>query len=244
MSCERNRSGIRRVALGTAPSRRLEAHLVSCSACRGILDDDRRWLAEMDEELRKALAVEPSASLLPRVREVASRRLAEEPRSRLLWLLPVAASIVALAMLLPFARRIPLAPGSTPAPPSPTGATIEPAPSQLQIPATIARPQARKGSPGQQARGRSMRHRAPARTALVAVEPEVIVPPGGEAALLRYVRAIRHTLVVDEVVLGPGPDPINWTEPASMRQQPRAVERFPEEMEPPTTDAEAHTLGD
>jgi hypothetical protein len=50
--------------------------------------------------------------------------------------------------------------------------------------------------------------------------------------------------VLDEVVLGPGPDSIDWTEPPSMRQQPRTVERFPEEMESPTAEADALTLRD
>ncbi len=56
--------------------------------------------------------------------------------------------------------------------------------------------------------------------------------------------AIRHSRVVGEVVLGPGPDPVDWTEPPSMRQQPRTVERFPEEMESPTAEADALTLSD
>ncbi len=70
------------------------------------------------------------------------------------------------------------------------------------------------------------------------------MPPGGEAALWRYVHAIRHSRIVGEVVRGVGPDPVDWTEPASMRQQPRSVDRFPEEMEPPTVEAEALSLSD
>ncbi len=56
--------------------------------------------------------------------------------------------------------------------------------------------------------------------------------------------SLPNSQIVKEVVLGPGPDPVDWTEPAAMRQQPRAVERFPGEMEPPTAAAEALTLSD
>jgi hypothetical protein len=244
MSCEHHRSEIREVALGTPPSRRLEAHLASCPGCRALLNDDRRRLAEFVDDLGKALAVAPSPSLLPRVREVASRRLAEERRNRSVWLLPVAASIVALAVLIPLARRARPVPGPAPVPPS-SAAAIQPTVSEAEVPLTAAGSRAREDSDGQPARVRSIHHPAAARPARAAsAEPEVIVPPGGEAAFRRYVQAIRHSRVVDQVVLGPGPDPVDWTEPASMLQQPRAVERFPAEMEPPTAETEALTLGD
>jgi hypothetical protein len=73
-------------------------------------------------------------------------------------------------------------------------------------------------------------------------EPEVIVPPGGEAALRRYVAAIRDRRMGREVVLGLGPDPVDWREPASLRQQPRNVESFPEEMEPPSAASQPEDL--
>ena len=82
------------------------------------------------------------------------------------------------------------------------------------------------------------------RTAQAVADPEGIVPPGGEAALRRYVQAIRHSHVVGEVVFGPGPDPVDWAPPSSMLQQPRTVDRFPEDMEAPTAEAEALTLSD
>jgi len=247
MTCERNRSEIRDVALGSAPSRRVEAHLVSCPVCRGVLGEERRRLAEIDDELGKALAVAPSPSLLPRVREVAARRLAREPQSRLVWLAPVAASIVALAVLLPLVQRTALAPGRTPVPPSPAAPATQPTVSEAEVPPTVVGLQAREDSHRQPARARSIHRPAAARPAKAAsAEPEVIVPPGGEAALRRYVQAIRHSRVVGEVVLAVGPDPIDWTEPASMLQQPRAVDRFPGEMEPPTAapETEALTLSD
>ncbi len=244
MTCERNRPEIRDVALGASPSRRLEAHLASCPACRDVLAEERRRLAEIDDELGNALAVEPSSFLLPRVREVASRRLAEEPRSRLMRLLPVAASIVALAVLLPLAQRTAVAPGRTPVPPSPAAPATRPTLSQPEAPLATAHPQAQEDSPGQQARGGSIHRRAAARPARAATEPEVIVAPGGEAALRRYVQAIRHARVVGEVVRDVGPDPVDWTEPASLRQQPRTVERFPEEMEPKTAGTEGLTTSD
>jgi hypothetical protein len=242
MSCGRSRSEVRDVALGVVPSRRLQAHLASCPTCRAVLVGERRRLAEIDDELGQALAVEPSPSLLPRVREAVSRQLAE-PRSRFVWLLPVAASLVALAVLLPLTRHIAPATGGIQALPSPLATASEPAVSEVEVPANVAPPEVREDSRSAPARALGHRRAAP-RVARATSEPEVIVPPGGEAAFRRYVQAIRHSRVVDQVVLGPGPDPVDWTEPASMRQQPRAIDRFPGEMEPPTADAEALTLGD
>jgi predicted anti-sigma-YlaC factor YlaD len=111
MTCERNRSELREVALGAAPSTRLEAHLASCLACRALLAEERSRLAVIEDEVGQALAVEPSPSLLPRAREVATRQAAE-PRSRFAWLLPVAASLIALAVLIPLAERISPSSGS------------------------------------------------------------------------------------------------------------------------------------
>jgi hypothetical protein len=242
VSCERNRSEIREVSLGAAPSRRLEAHLASCAVCRAILEEDRRRLAEIDDELGQALAVEPSASLLTRAREVVARGAG--PRTRLVWLLPVAASIVALAALLPPAKRMLTGPLTRPASPSPATAAAEPALSPPETPVAVSRPQPREGTGREPVRTAAVRRRAPVRTARAGAEPEVIVPPGGEAALRRYVEAVGHSRVVGEVVLGPGPDPVDWAPPASMRQPPRTVERFPGDMEAPMLKADTLTSGD
>ena len=244
MTCERNRPEVREVALGAAPSKRHEDHLASCLECRAALAEERSRLAGIDDAIGQALAVDPSPSLLPRVREVATRQLAE-PRGRFVWLVPVAASLIALAVLVPLARRISPPSGSRRAALPPLVTEPKPPVSPVEVPSTAARPEPASVPRIAPANAPSSSRRAAPRAARSArAEPEVIVPPGGEAALRRYVQAIRNRRVVDEVVLGPRPDPVDWTEPASMRKQPRTVERFPQEMEPATAGAEALTRGD
>jgi hypothetical protein len=244
MSCRRYRSAIRDVTLGGAPSRSLEAHLASCPYCRAALDDERGRLATIDDELTDALAVEPPVHLLSRVREIALRGSEPERPRRLAWLLPLAACIVALAVLLPLARRafppsaeVPRAAPSAPLPAAtPSVATAEASAAQVGA-----------GTHDQPPLGRArVVHPRPAARrqgeASPTSEPEVIVPPGGEAALRRYVEAIRDRRMGREVVLGLGPDPVDWREPASLGQQPRNVESFPEEMEPTSAASQPEDL--
>jgi len=250
MSCERYRSAIRDVALGEAPSAHLEAHLASCPACRAALDDDRQRLAGIDDELRDALAVEPPAHLLSRVREIAPRGVEPEGPRRLGWLLPLAASVVALAALLPLVRRV--SPPSSGVPrlaPSEQVPTVRPPVRTAEASAAqgVARTQKQPSLAGAQVR---VVHPRPAAKrsseAPPTSEPEVIVPPGGEAALRRFVQAIRDCEMGHEVVLGLGPDPVNWSGPEGASGWPRPPDRLPAEAERVGIAPEmmARTLGD
>ncbi len=229
MSCERHRSAIRDIALGEAPSRRLGDHLRSCPACRAVLDDDRRRLAGIDGELKEALAVEPSVALLPRVREAASHGVKRQGPGRLAWLVPLAASVVALAILLPLARR-----GSPPSPGVPWAAPSARVPAAVPPVHTAEAPVAQGGvKTRKEPRGvrPALPHGRPGRTgaAQSTDEPEVIVPPGGEAALRRFVAAIRDRRVGRVSVLGPGPDAVDWRGPEGMPEWPRPLDRLPAE---------------
>lgn len=235
MSCERHREAVLDAALGGDPSPTLEAHFPSCPACRALLDSERQRLARIDDELRQALAVEPSAWLLPRVRERASREATSAGPWRAAWLLPAAASVVALAVLLPLARRTsppaPRPPRAAPSAPvgvstpfvsaaeasgAPAGAETRGKPPLRRARAALARPRPAAGRPaGAQSAG----------------EPEVLVPSGGEAALRRFVEAIRDRRLGGESVLGLGPDPVTWKEAGGMPQWPGPLDRLPAEAE-------------
>jgi hypothetical protein len=235
MRCERYRSAIREVALGETPSVRLEAHLASCPACRAVLGDERRRLAGIDDELTDALAVEPPVHLLSRVREIASRGAEPEGPRRLAWLLPLAASAVALAFLLPLARRV-----------SPPSAGVPRAVPSAQVPAatrSVPTAEATAAHVGVETQkepsltGTQIRvqHPRPAARrqngASPTSEPDVVVPPGGEAALRRFVAAIRDRRLGGESVLGPGPDAVDWGGPEGTTDWPRPLDRLPAEAE-------------
>ena len=233
MSCERHRSAIRDVALGEVPPKRLETHLASCPACRAALDDERRRLARIDGELRNTLAIEPPVHLLSRVREIASRGAEPKDPGRLAWLLPLAASVVALAVLLPLARRVfPPSAGEPRAAPSAQVPVAMPSVDTAEASAAQVGVEARKEPPLGESRGVHPRTAATRPSeASPTSEPEVIVPPGGEAALRRFVEAIRDRRMGREVVLGLGPDPVDWSGADGPSGWPRPPDRLPAEAE-------------
>jgi hypothetical protein len=229
MSCDRHRSAIRDVALGEAPSRRLEDHLCSCPACRAVFDDDRRRLVGIDGELKDALAVEPSVALLPRVREAAAHGVKRQGPGRIAWLVPLAASVVALAILLPLARRgSPPSPGVPRAAPSARVSAAAPPVHTAEAPAAQGGVRTRKEPRGVRP---ALTHGRPGRTggAQSTDEPEVLVPPGGEAALRRFVAAIRDRRLGSELVLSAGPGPVDWMPVEGASEWPRPLDRLPAE---------------
>jgi hypothetical protein len=227
MSCHRRATELLDVALGGPSSPALEAHLRSCGACRGLLEEERRRLVRIDDELRQMLRGEPSAALLPRVREVV-REAAPADVGSFPRLLPLAASVVASAVVLAFALRVwrPAADGSSrldgprmsvaaTASVAPPSARARPAPAPPALAAATRRPPARTRS-------------APARPP---AEPEVLVPAGEEAALRGYVRAIRDQRLSRESVIGLGADPVAWTDAGATPQWSRPVDRLPLEAD-------------
>ena len=193
MTCSKRVNAIADVALGTPVPADLEAHLASCATCRARLEGERRLAALVDGELHTALAIEPSPDLAlrarQRLREEAAAWRWPEPR----WLLPLAAMLIAAAVLMLQAR--------TP-PPEVTTARLERPPSTVLRPAPeISLPRESAAlSPAATVRS------TPTPVATSARPPrrqadEVLVDPGERRALDHFIASLTSRAVM------PGPLP-------------------------------------
>jgi hypothetical protein len=190
MRCEQYEQDLTVGAAGGAITPDLEAHLEGCGLCRDRLAEKRALLESVDQMLRAGLEVEPSPALRHRV----ITRVAQTERERR-WILPgtaAAALAAGLAIVLlagAWARRpsttplessaaaiSPGLPAADAMPPGTAETLLTPSPPR---PLVAAPPAARSGS-----------RPAVARESLVR-EPEVMVPPGQEAALRRFVAVLR-----------------------------------------------------
>jgi hypothetical protein len=191
MSCERHADAILEHALGEPAPPELEAHLRSCAACREALQRERRLLGGIDGELRDAVSLVPSPAFLPRVRE----RVAREADARTwTWsrLVPAGAVAATLAIGAWLLQSSPKPPSSAVVRVEPRRETPAPSPAVVEVP--------RRSEASAVSMARKSR---PARS-----EPEVLVPPGEEAALLRFVATIRAGRVdATALVQEPAPPP-------------------------------------
>jgi len=190
MRCERYEQDLTAGAAGRTITGDLEGHLEECVACRQRLAEKRALLEAVDHVLRADLAVEPSPALRHRL----ITRVAETEGERRRMLPELAAAALAAGLIIvlvagAWARRRSTTPLQSSAaaisPGLPARGAAAPAREMPPIPSTpgppvTAKPRgARSGSPP-----------AVAREAIVR-EPEVLVPPGQEAALRRFVAVLR-----------------------------------------------------
>jgi hypothetical protein len=193
MPCERYRDALTDAAAGEAVTPGLAAHLEDCAACRSELDELRRLMAAADEELSVLATAEPSPALRVRLREaVAEAGPAPAWRWSFAWTL-AAAAVVAVAALGVWRSVAGRAPAGIPmAQATPPPAFAGSAPRRGTATAFPAVSAVSSTGPGESAvaapdvRRPSSDRPGPVRAARRA-EPEVLVPPGGEAELLRYV---------------------------------------------------------
>jgi negative regulator of sigma E activity len=182
MSCERFKTRLLDFALG-ADDPEFRDHLNSCSTCRAELDAQRALLEKIDRGVATLVAGEPSGDFAAHVR----RRIAEQAAAPRKWFsgwLPLtAAAAVALVVLLlvlnlgrpprepQSAQETPPAQDSRPPkqPQLARQAPPVPAPANARGPRAIRRPHE-----GQMAANR---------------EPEVLVPRGEMAAVMRLYEA-------------------------------------------------------
>ena len=216
MGCKPYKEILTDAALGALePSRETEfaAHLARCEGCRAALDRERHLLAAINFGIEASVAAEPSPEFLVRMR----RRLEEEQLPMRLWFsgwVPIAVgALAALALVTVWiARRSAVGPVAT--------ETAQTAPSQ--------QPAASKGNTaaeqseisqatrlGTRNRGGRRGRQVPARVA----EPEVLVPPGEQAAVLRLYEAVKGRRVDAASLLTP-PAPL---EPAPLKILPLEV---------------------
>jgi hypothetical protein len=190
MRCERYEQDLTAGAAGRTITGDLEAHLEECVACRQRLAAKRALLEAVDQVLRVDVDVEPSPALRHRV----ISRVAQKERERRRMMPGVAAAALAAVLVIvlfagAWAHRrstTPLESSAAVISPRPPvrDALVPEAPETLPIPST---PRLVTGTP--HAVGSDWRPAA-TREAFVR-EPEVLVPPGQEAALRRFVAVLR-----------------------------------------------------
>lgn len=196
MSCERYRAELTGVAAGQPLSAATSAHLEACPSCRAELAALRRALAFADDTLGEIAGAEPSPALRARIRQAAADAAAVgEPRPwRWAWVVAAAALVTAVGITALWrAGRM-----ATPRAQSLAG-LASPSPSSPPIAATRegesvgpeVTPAGRASALGLRSvatavrRGVSAPRRRPA-------EPEVLVPRGGEEALMRFVALVHE----------------------------------------------------
>jgi hypothetical protein len=200
MSCERYSDALVDVAAGGAAPPALEAHVASCTACRGELAALRQALALADAELASLPSAEPSAALTARIRHAAAEGPAPAPW-RFGWLWPAVAGAAGLAVAL--AAWPPHRPDVPAPPPLPRAADTSPGPVPAPpVPLTSPVP-SRRSSP------------APSRRD----EPEVLVPAGEAEAFLRFASHLRTRAV--------SPDSILLADLSGQLPEPKGVEIQP-----------------
>ncbi len=225
MSCTEYCTEILDLALGQPASPALETHLRSCAGCRTSLDEEQERLARIDAGLAQALWVEPSPRLLAQVRE----RVAREAESAgPAWLLPLAASLVALVVLVPLVWNASRPIAARHAPASEPKAEVNPQQAAGSREATRPLRVGRSAHTSLAARPHGA---ARPRSAASAPEPEVLVSPGAEAALQRYVAAIRDRHLAHETVVGAAFVEVAGAEASMVPAWPRPLDRVPAEAE-------------
>jgi hypothetical protein len=182
MFCEAYRKPLTdAAAAGCAIEETLQSHLARCEACAFAFSQEQALLAAMDAGLSHLVNTQAPPSLLPRVREAVSRERAPSRGLLQSWLWMPAASAAALVLAALLPRVLPPFPVADPVvlvqpPPSGTGASLN-----------VTSPE----SPH--------RHAPPRRLSPVlraahsnTKEPEILVPAGEEAALVKYAALLQR----------------------------------------------------
>lgn len=182
MPCEHHKNAlIEAAASGAAPPRELRAHLETCPSCRSAFAEEQSFLVAIDSGLHAGVNAEIPPSLLPRVRA----RLDEVAAPRLRWVQPLAfgSASVALALVVFLLAR------PHHAAPEEAG---KPDPAVVEAPAAAApktSPERISSEGTQLAAVRVGDSRASRKStnphSVTSGNPEVLVPPGTEAAFLK-----------------------------------------------------------
>jgi hypothetical protein len=247
MPCERYRDALTDAAAGEPAAPALAAHLGECRTCAGELAELRRLMAVADDELSALATAEPAPALPARIRE-AVVEAGPAPTWRWSFAWPLAAAVVvavaALGVWRTAAGRAPAGPivaQSAPPPSAKAGrACVDPDPvtrieakPTAPADASVSLASGRVASAMATRRASSVDLPAPARSTH-RVEPEVLVPAGGQENLLRYV-ALVHREGLDAPVLAavgqPSPD----------LAEPRPLELRPIEIAPLATAEDSET---
>lgn len=258
MSCKRYAGELADAVAGESLTAGFQAHLQECETCRRRLVEGRQVLAALDRELGEALAIEPSAALLARVKDrvalvepapVDSSRVAAA--WRIAATVAVAAGVAGSVWLLrpgvPGGKALPRIANASPSAPvgSPraaglaetagvgedagVGAGIGAAPAEVVASLPPGPPVAAGGT-----QPPPRRPNAPAKPArrgsTHASEPEVLMPPGEAALFDRFVASLR-TRTVD-------PSSLLVARSAEDLPEPKPIDVSPLEILPLSGDLE------
>jgi hypothetical protein len=221
MACGRFRDAVTDVAAGAPAPAAVEVHLAACEACRAELATLRQALARADAELAGLAAAEPSPELAVRIRQAVAD---SPPAWRFGWLWPAAA--VAATLLVAFAVWLGRAPTPEPGVAAETTAVIPrdsrlPGPEGSATPADPSSPDTRRAR--REDRAVAVGHRqSPAATA-VPTEPEVLVPAGEEAALLRLVALVHRERLAPAALAAVGEPSADLPELPSVEIEPLEI---------------------
>jgi len=174
----------------------LESHLAGCARCREELEALRKALALVDAELHQLVAVGPSPDLAARIRRAAAENAAE-PARRPTWLWPALAAAAVLLLAVAVLATRPSLQATVAITERPVaGVTATPEPPRPPKPETTAAPVPATVETGR-AILRVQATVAQVRRSIPPAEPEVLVPPGEAAALLRLATLVsRHGAVL------------------------------------------------
>ena len=170
MDCRRVQAALSEAAAGGEPEAKLARHLETCVSCGAELQRLRTVVLQLERQLEAELAVEVPAELAARVRQ----RLAEVPPSHGVSFVWAGAAGLALALVVAFALVVARS-GVPIRAPEATSAEVE------QPPAPVPRTADRETSVMVSTPPTEPTPAPPAPT-----QPDVLVPPGQEAAILVF----------------------------------------------------------
>jgi hypothetical protein len=98
MSCDRYTAAIVDHACGAEIAADAAAHLRTCGTCRRMFDEQVRLVQDLDQELQRALAIEPSARFVPDAM-AGVERSALRSRRMMMWWSASAAAAAALILV-------------------------------------------------------------------------------------------------------------------------------------------------
>ena len=223
MSRERFHTELADVAAGEPASATVSAHLEACPSCLAELAALRRALALADEALGEIAGAEPSPGLRARIRSAAADVPAPRPRH---WAWMASAAVLTAAVFLTAAgrarwlethRQQPLAAIASPAPSPARPAPHEGRPMTSQTTTLSHGPVAGRAS----AKVEPRRGTSTARRGLA--QPEVLVPPGQQEALVRFVALVRAQRRAPPAFAAAGEPSADLAEPAPLVIEPLEI---------------------